>query len=148
MVDYNRQQTLNLIDRSPVLVQVYLGYCKEMCDPKKKFDQDGVDRAIRRVFDERIADPVSGKLYEKDWERATPIIRPYEYEEIPAHDWQTTLVSRLEGTYGWQPLMHAFKRYAMIKAAEMQNGGFHDQKAKWEKMADSFKKMSSLTIMT
>lgn len=143
--EFNRQQTLTLINHDPVLTEVYKGYCKLYCDPKKSFDQDGIDKAIRRIFDERIAEDDLG-LYDKDWEKAKP--KEYEYEKVPQYDELTTTLQKLMNVHAWRGLMLGFVRLAEVKKAEFHNCGMPSQVEKWNKIGIAMRKLASPEVMT
>ncbi len=143
--EFNRQQTLTLINHDSVLTGSYKAYCKLYCDPKKGFDQEGIDKAIRRIFDECIAEDEMG-LYEKDWVKATP--KEYEYEDVPKSDELTITLQKLMNVHAWRGLMLGFVRLAEIKKVEFHNCGMPSQVEKWSKIGVAMRKLASPEVMT
>lgn len=147
-LNYSRDAMLYLINRDEVLGHVYKEKTEQFCDKSLSFDQLGIDRAIRAVFDERVAGSQVG-LYDGAWRKAIEEVgRPREYDEIPKHDETTTQIQRLLYLHGWKGFTKAFIRFCKIKQAEMQNCGFDGQVEKWNKIESAIKKLSSIQAMS
>lgn len=145
-MSFDRRATLALINHDPILTEIYKGYIKEYNKGATGFNQEAVDKAIEKVYDERIGNPISARIYSRQWEEAKKDHR--EYADIPGYTLIDELMQKLLNVHGWGGIARAIISMAKIKQAELQNGGFDRHVIKWMKIEDAMRKILWDDIMS
>jgi hypothetical protein len=135
---FDKDKMRILVNRVNELTPIYMKKVAAYRNPENKTDQSAIDRALREVFEEYVANGTYGEQFG---------FAKRDYPDIPKETETYKEFQRLYNILGHRRLMYAMRDFAFIKVAEMKNGGFDDQATKWSKFGQAMQDFAKLDLM-